>query len=159
MNITINKRKQSIAFLSLVVAISGLGGCAVDSDAGQLTDMQSIALCRSDQQAQETEKRITAEYGFKSFAKIAYRPMLDQSLFGHKIRVVELSAERNKLYAAGNPREFGHHFGLIIKDVSCDRKSCQAPINAEQTLHIYSVHLKKAKDTSVIECTKKPKEE
>ncbi len=150
------KMKNYIKWLSVVLAI-GLGGCVTTENPQsvvKLTDMQSVALCRDDEQAKKTEKRITAEYGFQRFAKNSYHPVLDERLFGHKIRVIELGDTYNKIYAEGNPREFGHHFGLLLEDVTCDKKSCQAPIAEGQTLHIYKFKLKKSKDTTVMECTK-----
>ncbi len=152
-----NKRlnNRGIILSTILLFSISLGGCVSNNyKVSKLTDMQSIALCQTDEQALQVEKRITAEYGFKRFSKKTYRPMLEQSLFGHRIRVVELGTVENKLYIAGNPKEFEHHFGLLLKNISCEKNSCQAPINDEQTLHIYKVNLKKAKDTTVIECTK-----
>lgn len=145
-------KPQQIIGLSVVFSLSG---CTLTNfHSNSLSDMQSLALCRSGEQAQQAEKRVTAEYGFRRFAKNTYRPILEQCLFGHEIRVIELGEQRNKLYVAGNPREFGHHFRLLLKEVNCDEKSCQALLPDNQTLHIYKVGLKKAKDTTVIECTK-----
>ncbi len=151
-------RKNYMKWLSMGLSVAlaiGLGGCvSTESLEPVVTDMQSIALCRSDEQAKKTEKRITAEYGFQRFAKDSYHPVLEERLFGHKIRVIELSDTKNKIYAEGNPKEFGHHFGLLLENVTCDKKSCQAPIAEGQTLHIYKFKLKKSKDTTVMECTK-----
>lgn len=144
---------SGLALLSCSASL--LGGCVLtNSEQPQLTEMESIALCRSDEQAIQAEKKITAEYGFKRFAEGTYRPVLDHYLFGHEIRVIELGEKSNKIYAAGNPREFGHHFGWLLKEVTCEAGSCQALITENQTLHIKKVNLKKAKDTTVIECTK-----
>ncbi len=146
-------KKLSVG-LSVLFAM-GLSGCvSTENLEPTVTDMQSIALCHSDEQAKKTEKRITAEYGFQRFAKDSYHPVLEERLFGHKIRVIELGETHNKIYAEGNPKEFGHHFGLLLDGVTCEEKSCQAPIAEGQTLHIYKFKLKKSKDTTVIECTK-----
>ncbi len=147
--------KNYIKWLSVVLAV-GLSGCATTEfpNSANVTDMQSIALCRTDEQAKKTEKRITAEYGFQRFAPDSYHPVLDERLFGHKIRVIELGKTKNKVYAEGNPKEFGHHFGLLLDSVTCDKKGCQAPIAEGQTLHIYKFKLKRSKDTTVMECIK-----
>lgn len=137
-----------------VTAVLFISGCASLERTSKYTDMQSIALCQVDKKARAAEKKITAEYGFKRFAENTYRPVLDHSLFGHEIRVIELGEKGNKLYVAGNPKEFGHHFGWIMNDVKCENNSCQAPIGKDQTLHIYKARNKKAKDTVVVECTK-----
>ncbi len=142
-------------YQSLIVCLSVvlLGGCSSVKTI-QYSDMESLALCQSDEQAQKMEKRITAEYGFKRFAKNTYRPVIPTTLFGHEVRVIELKEKTNKLYVAGNPKEFGHHFKWLLGEVSCDKKTCQAPIDKDKTLRIYNFKLKKAKDTTVIECTK-----
>ncbi len=144
--------QNGMKWLSVMLAI-GLGGCVTTKQPEpvvKITDMQSISLCRTDEQAQKTEKRITAEYGFQRFAKDSYHPVLEERLFGHKVRVIELGETYNKIYAEGNPKEFGHHFGLLLDGVTCDKKSCQAPIAEGQTLHIYKFKLKKSKDTTPI---------
>ncbi len=150
------KLNQSYLAILLGFFILQLTGCITTPKnlTSKLQDMESIALCHTDEQALDVEKRIMAEYGFKRFAKNTYRPVVDATLFGHKIRVIELGKEQNKVYVAGNPKEFGHHFTWLLTDVSCDEKSCQAPINDGQTLHIYKFKLRKTKDTTIIECTK-----
>lgn len=149
----LRQSQLSVALLSVLL----LNGCAFSHyRTSQFTDMERIALCQGDKKTQAIEKKITAEYGFKRFTKDTYRPVLDRYLFGHQVRVIELGKQRNKLYVAGNPREFGHHFKWLLKEVNCDKKGCQAPLSQKQTLHIYKINLKKAKDTTVIECTKPP---
>ncbi len=145
-------------FFIAALAVLGLSGCANLNDSHPLTDMQAIALCRGDAQALETEKKITAEYGYRQFAANAYRPQLEQQLFGHQIRVIEVNSTMNKLYVAGHLSEFAHHFGQILPDLVCEENDCQAPLSNGQSLIIYKPKIKKAKNTTVIECTKAPTE-
>ncbi len=120
-----------------------------------MDDMQLLALCRSSAQSVSLESKIRAEYGFKRFAKNTYRPIVEQRLFGHEVRVIEIADTGNKLYVAGNPLEFGHHFKTtLLPELACESNTCQAPLENEQSLFIYKVNQKKAKDTTVIECTK-----
>lgn len=149
-------RPRTMLLFSVLLTLSACTLTNSSNITTQLDEMQSIALCQHDELALRAEEKITAEYGFKRFAKNTYRPVLEHRLFGHDIRVVELGDHYNKLYAAGNPHEFGHHFTWILKSVHCQKDSCQAPINDTQTLHIYKPAIKKAKDTTVIECTKAP---
>ncbi|PIE44613.1 MAG: hypothetical protein CSA45_06130 [Gammaproteobacteria bacterium] len=118
-------------------------------------DMQLLALCRSSAQSVSLESKIRAEYGFKRFAKNTYRPIVEQRLFGHEVRVIEITGTGNKLYVAGNPLEFGHHFKTrLLPELACESNTCQAPLGNGQSLFIYKINQKKAKDTTVIECTK-----
>lgn len=121
-----------------------------------LDEMQVVALCQQSPQAISIESKIAAEYGFKRFAENTYRPVVEQRLFGHDVRVIELSNMDNKLYVAGNPLEFGHHFQRLLPDIACEKNTCQAPLGSGQSLFIYKVNHKKSKDTTVIECTKMP---
>ncbi len=137
------------------LAVLGLGGCANNvTSTPPLTDMQAVALCRNSEQALQTEKKVTAEYGYRQFAPDAYRPRLEQQLFGHQIRVIEIKPNINKLYVAGHLSEFAHHFRQLLPDLTCEGNACQAPLANEQSLIIYKPKIKKAKNTTVIECTK-----
>ncbi|MGY0399224.1 MAG: hypothetical protein ACWIPH_04675 [Ostreibacterium sp.] len=155
-NINILGGMKTIILVGSVVLMEGCTTADVTDkiEKNTYTDMQSIALCQINEQANMVENKITAEYGFKRFAKNTYRPVLDYTLFGHEVRIIELNPTTTKIYAAGNPTEFGHHFNWLIKNVVCENNSCQAPIGDNQTLHIYKANIRKSKDTTIIECTK-----
>lgn len=125
----------------------------MNSPFGDLTPMEATSLCQDNEQTRAIKEKITAEHGFKRFSKNTYRPVTEQYLFGHAVRVVELKPQMNKLYVAGNPSEFEHHFRQVIPEITCIKHSCQAPINDLQTLHIYKAKTRKSKDTTVVECT------
>lgn len=151
----INYLATGIVFsLSLIMT-----GCSSYLKLTPLEDMESVALCREDAQGIKATTAITAEYGFKRFADNTFTPLIDQRLFGHKIRLVTITEQMNKLYVAGAPQEFGHHFGWLLKSVECDKNQCQAPIGKQQTLKIYKSKNKKSKNTTILECNKIPKDE
>lgn len=133
-----------------------LAGCTMNNSQiiQPLDDIESIALCQSTEQAANYEKKITAEHGFKRFAHHTYRPLLKQRLFGHRVRVITLDPNKNTLYVAGDPLEFQHHFSTVLQNIVCANSTCQATINEQQTLYIHKPLTKKAKKTTVIECTK-----
>lgn len=135
-----------------------LTGCSLHNSqiVGELTDMQSFALCQTTDQAKNQKEKILAEYGFKRFAKNTYRPLLKQRLLGHEIRVITIEPNKHKLYVAGNPKEFQHHFSYTLKGIECKNNICQAKIDDFTQLHMHKPKIKKAKDTTVIECTRTP---
>lgn len=141
---------------SLVCAVISLTGCAFTASpfANVTDEMQAVTLCQKSELNTQIESKIKAEYGFKRFAKNTYRPVIEHQLFGHEVRVVELSDSANKVYAAGNPLEFGQHFRELLPEITCDNNACQAPLGNGQSLFISKLDLKKSKDTTVIECTK-----
>ncbi len=141
-------------FLGLSAGL--LSACTLSAQAPAITDdMQLLALCQSSEHSVSLESKIRAEYGFKRFAKNTYRPIVEQRLFGHEVRVIEITDTGNKLYVAGNPLEFGHHFkSRLLPELACESNTCQAPLGNGQSLFIYKINQKKAKDTTVIECTK-----
>lgn len=130
--------KRIFFFAFTATSILNLSGCASTPQQQfiNLTDIQAVSLCQVNEQALEIEQKITAEHGFKRFAKNTYRPIVEQLLFGHQVRVINLEPTATKVYVAGNPLEFGHHFSALIPNISCANNSCQAPINEQQTLHI-----------------------
>lgn len=150
------QRKTIIANTTLAVLATGLflTGCASNIKPMTLTDMQAFALCRPNQQAQDTEKAIMAEYGFKKFAKNTYSPVIEKRLLGHKIRLIVINDRFNILYVSGEPEEFKHHFAYLLKEITCNNGICNAPINKEQTLKFYKAKIKKSKYTTVLECNK-----
>lgn len=146
-----------LSFIFIVSALSLLSACVTTEPQTRYIisdEMQRLALCQSNEQSISLESKIRAEYGFKRFAKNTYRPVIAQQLFGHEVRVIEINDNANKLYVAGNPQEFRHHFQSQLPDISCENKNCQAPLNNGQSLFIYKANHKKSKDTTVIECTK-----
>ncbi len=138
---------------ALLVTVATVSGCALQGPV-QYSDMQSIALCKESKQAQQTEAKITAEYGFRRFAENTYRPVLEYRLFGHEVRVIELNPTNNKLYVAGSPPELGYNFKALLPSIVCENNTCQAPLGDSRTLSIYKFKNKKAKDTTVVECSK-----
>lgn len=150
-------------FLTLLLGlpIIGLGGCAAfnTDKTPELDEMQMIALCKQDDQGITIESKIKAEYGFKRFAENTYRPVIERRLFGHKVHIIEFSDEGNKIYAAGDPLEFGDHFKWLLSNVMCAGSTCQAPLDNGQSLLIYKAKVKKSKNTTVIECTKAPSDD
>lgn len=152
------QRNNIIATNTLLLALFS-AGCASNIKPISLTDMESFALCQSTKQAQETEKAIQAEYGFKRFADNAYSPVVDKKLLGHKIRLVIINDKYNIVYVSGEPSEFEHHFGYILKEITCKNGICQAPINKKQTLKFYKAKIKQSKYTTVVECNKLPQKE
>lgn len=158
---TFRKFERLSLALGLVCTFLIVGGCVADTPprhsmihATALEEMEALALCRQDDQGVTIESKIKAEYGFKRFAENTFRPVVERRLFGHEVRVVEFTNSGNKIYAAGNPLEFGHHFKWLLSDLTCVDNTCQAPLDDGQSLLIYKVQLKKSKDTAVIECTK-----
>lgn len=149
-----NHYRRAVGTTVWLTLLLALVGCAATDRQVPLSDMQAFALCRDTQQAQQVEKQIAAEYGFQRFAPGAYQPRLEQRLFGHEIRVVELGQTFNKLYVAGHLPEFQYNFGTILPHLVCDADNCQAPLDNGQSLLIYKPALKKSKDTVVIECSK-----
>lgn len=150
-------KRQAGKILFPLVFLVSLSGCTVRQQPIQVTDdMQQVILCQHSDASIRIESKIKAEYGFKRFAKNTYRPVVEQHLFGHQVRVVEISDSGNKLYVAGNPLEFGHHFRQLLPHISCETNACQAPLGNGQSLFIYKANHRKAKDTTVIECTKMP---
>ena len=146
--------QASIAAALSAVAML-LTGCATTTQTiSAKDDMEQLALCQTSDQSISIESKIKAEYGFRRFAEDTYKPVLEYRLFGHEVRVIELGETMNKIYAAGNPLEFGHHFQTLLPEISCEDNTCQAPIGTEQSLFIYKADSKKTKDTTVIECTK-----
>lgn len=147
--------KQRLFTLSTAALVMMITGCTLNNySTADYTEMQSIALCQVSEKATLTEGKITAEYGFRRFAKNTYRPVLEYRLFGHEVRVIELNPQQNKLYVAGNLPELAHHVKTLLPEIVCEANNCQAPINDLQTLYIYKPKNKKSKNTVVIECTK-----
>lgn len=161
------RQLRPLAVLLLPFSMVVLEGCASSKNTDQntpqknnankpvvLEEIESLVLCKQNDQGITIESKVKAEYGFKRFAKNAFRPIASQRLFGHEVRVVEFSEDGNKIYVAGNPLEFGHHFKPLLPDITCADNTCQAPLDNGQSLLIYKAKLKKSKDTTVIECTK-----
>ncbi|PID63655.1 MAG: hypothetical protein CR974_01475 [Gammaproteobacteria bacterium] len=136
--------------------ILGLGGCATDHNPirAKLTEIESLALCQDDAQGEMIASKVRAEYGFKRFADNAFRPVLAHKLFGHELRVIELSEAGNKLYVAGNPSELAYNFRRLLPELSCEQAACQAPLDNGKNLLLYKANVKKSKDTTVVECTR-----
>lgn len=133
-------------------------GCAnvekPQSETPPLPLIQQIAQCDVSESALAFEKQISAEHGFRRFTKNSYRPVVGEELSGHEVRIINLEPTGNKIYVAGKPSEMAHHLKPFYPNLSCLEDRCQAQINAAQTLYIYLAEVKKAKDTTVIECTK-----
>lgn len=147
------RQKKILLGLACILTL-GLTGCASHLKQLRLTDMEALALCRPNQQGLQTENRIKAEYGFKQFADNTYSPMVNQELFGHRIHLVVLNDRYNIIYVSGEPNEFAHHFGYLLKAISCHHGVCQAPVNKKQTVKFYKAKIKKSKYTTVVECNK-----
>lgn len=149
---------QVIKRLGLALILLWLAGCAtadkVDKPRPELTAIQQIAQCDVNESALAFEKQITAEHGFKRFTKNSYIPVIGETLLGHEVRIINLEPTGNKIYVAGKPSEMAHHLTPFYPNLSCIDNHCQAQINQTQTLYIYFAEAKKAKDTTVIECTK-----
>lgn len=144
--------------LSLLALPLLFGGCASVEEKPQevvkLPPIQQIAQCDVTEDALAFEKQITAEHGFKRFTKNSYIPVVGETLIGHEVRIINLEPTGNKIYVAGKPSEMAHHLKPFYPNMSCLDDHCQAQINSTQTLYIYLAEVKKAKDTTVIECTK-----
>ncbi len=161
-----------LGLLGLFVSL--LSGCAsneVEVTKPQLDEMESLILCKDDAQGVTIISKVKAEYGFKRFAKNTYRPVLERRLFGHDVRVIEFSEDSTKVYAAGTPAEFVYNLKDLLPDITCEKDTCQAPLENGQSLLVYKpggkknqpirhkLKAKRVKDTTILECTRPPQEE
>ncbi len=131
-------------------------GCSSTSDHPQQAELpliEQIAQCDVSESALAFEKKIIAEHGFKRLTKNTYTPVVGEALTGHEVLIINLEDAGNKIYVSGKPSELAHHLKPRFPTLTCANNSCQAKINNEQTLYIYQATTKKAKDTTVIECT------
>ncbi len=150
------KYKSQLSISGMLTLL--LAGCVSPSPFAHLDDMETFILCQSTPKGEAIEEKISAEYGFKRFADNAYKPIIDQRLFGHEIRVVEMSDSINKVYVAGQPMEFAYNLRQLLPDIVCKDDICNALLSETQSLRVYRPSVSKSKDTTVIECTKAPLE-
>ncbi len=145
----LNSKYLTIPFFFL------LTGC-ISTNTVKTPDMLRLAMCSADKETADFEQEIYAEHGFKRFTKNTYKPVIERTLLGHQVRVINLEPTGNIIYVSGTPQELGNHFkSYVLPTLECSDKTCQGKINENQTIHIYKAKTKKTKDTTVIECTKK----
>lgn len=155
--------KKQLHTACLAIALIGVSisliGCQTTPMIKNPNGIESLALCQDNPNALELKKDIVKQFGFRKIAAGTYRPATDVRLLGHKVRVIDLNKEHNRLYVSGMPQEFAYSLKFLTQSVSCDTKNfCEAIINDKQRVKVYKTQNKKLKRTSILECNY-PKDE
>ncbi len=152
-------KSKKILMPTLLSGLFFLSACVSSQGSySKLEKTTQLALCVNSPEMLEFEKQILVGKNYRRITKHSFSPKKNQTLFGHKIRVINLESNFTKLYVAGNPTELAYVFKQVLPNISCKKRRCEAKINEFQTLTIRKSKSRKTKNTTVIKCTK-PKQE